>query len=254
MCQFDCLCERKINVDVRESVSSTNVLVKEQLVAHQLRTPLVMVADEQTAGHGKVDRPFYSAAHSGAYFTLGLPNSYWSAENPPQGLTIRAVVAAFQAAGKLFGCQLSIKWVNDLYRDGKKVAGILAETAIDDRNQFCGVVIGWGMNLTVPADWPADLQSSAGALTDQPFSSQLRNRLVDLVVDRFLELLETPWQQVLAVYRRHQYLAGKELAVDTGNEVTAGRFLRITDDGYLVIQTSTGARSFSSGTVRLVQD
>lgn len=254
MSQFDRLHKRNIDVDVHQSVSSTNSLVKAELAEQHLQAPLVMVADEQTAGHGKVDRPFYSAAHSGAYFTLGLPNSYWYAENPPQGLTIRAVVAAFQAAEQLFDGQLSIKWVNDLYRDGKKVAGILAETAIDDHNQFCGVVIGWGMNLNVPADWPANLQSCAGALTDQPFSSQLRNRLVDLVVDRFLELLETPWQQVLDVYRRYQYLAGKKLAVDTGNEVTTGRFLRITDDGYLVIQTSTGARSFSSGTIRLVQD
>lgn len=254
MDQFYRLREREINVEVRQSVSSTNTLVKKELANHYLNQPLVMVANEQTAGHGKVDRPFYSAARSGAYFTLGLPNSYWSAENPPQDLTIRAVVAAYQTAVQLFDCQLSIKWVNDLYRDGKKVAGILAETAINDHNQFCGVVIGWGINLTMPTDWPADLQSNAGALTDQPFSSQLRNHLVDLVVDRFLELLETPWQKVLAVYRRRQYLTGKELVVDTGNEVTTGRFLRITDNGYLVIQTATETRSFFSGTVRLVQD
>lgn len=253
MSEFDRLRTRQIDVDVHQSVSSTNSLVKEELVDHHLRTPLVVVADEQTAGHGKVDRPFYSTARSGAYFTLGLPLDYWTANRPPQGLTVRAVVAAFQAAQQLFSCQLAIKWVNDLYRDDKKVAGILAEVASDNRNQIHGVVVGWGINLTVPTDWPAELQASAGALTDQPFSAQQRNQLVDLVVDRFLELLTDPWSQVLAVYRCHQYLAGKKLAVATGDEVTTGQYLRITDEGYLVIQTADGPRTFSSGTVRLAK-
>lgn len=251
MRQFTLMERRGVPVEVRSVVTSTNSLVKQWLADQQLRTAVVMVADQQSAGHGKLNRQFYSAAGCGVYFTVGLPASILSTAWRPQELTIRAVVAVFQVASQCFGGKLSIKWVNDLYCGEKKAAGILAETALDRHNQLCGVVIGWGINLTVSPGWPPELRRIAGALASKPVSQQQRDQLADLVIDRFLSLLKTPWQEVLRIYQKNQYLAGRDVVINTGAQLVSGRFMKITADGYLQLQTVDGPRIFSDGTIRL---
>lgn len=252
MDRFERLATRKITVDVHDQVSSTNELMKDHLVAGQPTRPLVMVADAQTAGHGKVDRPFYSVRNCGAYFTVGLPMDSLPPDWQPQRITIQAVVAAYRAARQLFNCQLAIKWVNDLYRDQQKVAGILAETALDNHNQLQGIVVGWGINLTVPKEWPTALRQTAGALSDKPVSRGKRNQLVDAVVAEFLDLQTHPWTELLAVYSQHQYLSGKQVVITNGDQVVKGSFDKITDDGYLRIKTTAGPATLVTGTVRVI--
>lgn len=251
MVRFARLNKRGITVERRETVTSTNTVVQQELASTQSPTPTVLMAQRQTAGHGKLQRPFFSPADSGIYVTVGLPLSFLADNWQPQRLTICAAVAAFQAVRPLVDDQLTIKWVNDLYRGDKKVAGMLAEAVLAQDNQLRGVVVGWGINISRPADWPPELKERAGTIADHPLTAAERDNLVDVLVDRFLNLLGVPWSEILRGYRDHQYLAGKELTVQSGNEVVAGRFARIEDDGQLSIQTPGGRRSFVAGTVRL---
>ncbi|WP_367342394.1 biotin--[acetyl-CoA-carboxylase] ligase [Limosilactobacillus sp.] len=248
---FSQLKTRGVEVIDRQQVTSTNTLVKDILAKQQRTRPILMVADEQTAGHGKFDRQFYSAPNSGAYFSVGLPMSALPAGWTPQQLTVRAAVAAYQVASQTFHCPLTIKWVNDLYRGDRKVTGILAETALDQHNQLCGIVVGWGIDLTVPDDLPAELRDRAGAISDDPVTTKQRKTLVDALGARFIDLLTTPWTEVLQVYQDHQYLRGKNLMVQIGSQKTLGQFKQITGDGYLQIQTANGLKTFSAGTVRV---
>lgn len=251
MVQFARLNKRGIVVERRDTVTSTNTVVQQELANTQSPTPAVLVAQRQTAGHGKLQRPFFSPADSGIYVTVGMPLSFLPTDWQAQRLTICAAVAAFQVVRPLVDDQLTIKWVNDLYRGDKKVAGMLAEAALDQNNQLRGVVVGWGINLSRPADWPPELQERAGAIADHQLTAAERDDLVDVLVDRFLHLLTVTWSEVLSVYRDNQYLADKSLTVQFGNELVAGRFERIEDDGRLSIQTASGRRTFASGTVRL---
>lgn len=251
MVRFARLNKRGIPVELRKTVTSTNTVVQQEMANYQSPTPIVLVANQQTAGHGKLQRPFFSPATSGLYLTVGLPLSALDAAWQPQRLTICAAVAAFQAVSPLTHDELTIKWVNDLYRGNKKVAGMLAETALDHNNRLQGAVVGWGINLSLPANWPPQLQGVAGAIADHPLMPEERYHLVDAVVDRFLNLLEAPWAEVMTVYRDNQYLTGKSLTVQYGNEMVAGRFERIEDDGRLSIQTISGRRTFATGTVRV---
>lgn len=253
MTLFPQLSRRGVEVIDRRQVSSTNVLVKAMLADGELKQPVLMLADEQTAGHGKFDRHFYSAPNCGAYFSIGLPLASLPANWTPQHLTATAAVAVYQVASRFFHCDLTIKWVNDLYRGNRKVTGILAETALDHSNQLQGLVIGCGIDLTTDPHLPAAIRAKVGALTDEPVSGTQRRTFVDQVGAHFLDLLAAPWDQVLAVYRDHQYLQDKELTVWIGEQEVSGSFAQITDDGYLQIKTATGLRTFSAGTVRLQQ-
>ena len=108
-----------------EEVDSTNLEAKRRILAGSLEASLV-VADRQSAGRGRMGRSFYSPRGSGVYCTLAL-----EANMPMEravSLTGAAAVAVMRAIRRLTGVQTSIKWVNDLYLDEKKVCGILAES------------------------------------------------------------------------------------------------------------------------------
>lgn len=250
---FSKLRARGVEVIDRCQVTSTNTLVKEILAEQDRSQPVLMSADEQTAGRGKFDRQFYSAPNFGAYFSVGLPLATLPDEWTPQQLTVRAAVAAYQTASETFHQKLTIKWVNDLYRGDKKVTGILAETALDQQNHLCGIVIGWGVDLMIPEDLPDELRQRTGAISDTAVTTGQRKAFVDALVNRFLDLLNEPWHQSLQIYRDHQYLQGKKLMVQIGDNKTVGRFEQISDDGYLQIQTDKGPQTFSAGTVRVVK-
>ena len=114
----------------------------------------MVLTSQQTAGRGRLGRRFESPAGKGIYLSLvlrpGLPMT------EAQAVTVSAAVAVCRAVKRLCGLDLGIKWVNDLYYNGKKVCGILTEAGADiESGQLEWLVVGIGLNLTSrPEDWP----------------------------------------------------------------------------------------------------
>ena len=113
---------------------------------------LVIFAERQTAGRGRFGRPWASASHRGLWFSLllrpALPVSAW-----PR-LTTWAAVSLAAAIEDSLGLAAAIKWPNDIYLGGRKVAGILAESGTDSAGQPFAVV-GIGVNVNHEAgDFP----------------------------------------------------------------------------------------------------
>jgi BirA family biotin operon repressor/biotin-[acetyl-CoA-carboxylase] ligase len=247
---FPKLKAKKVAVETVPEISSTNDVLAGRI--GQSSQIQLLAADRQTAGHGKFDREFYSPS-DGAYFSLGWPLALLPEGWTPQRLTLTAAVAAREVCEEFSGRDLTVKWVNDLYIQDRKLAGILAETALDDKNQLAGVVVGIGINLAAPAKWPRELKQRAGALFAEPVSKQVRFQLIDDLCSRYLDLLSKPWPEIIAAYREKQYLAGREIVVDDGHKKTAGLFAGIDEEGRLVLQTENGKQSFAAGTVRLAR-
>ena len=122
---------------------------------------LVLTA-HQSAGRGRLGRRFESPAGKGVYCSVLLRPEMPAAN--AQTATISAAVAVCRAVKKLCGLELAVKWVNDLYYQGRKVCGILTEAGTDlESGQLEWLVVGIGLNLTsTAADWPEELARKAG--------------------------------------------------------------------------------------------
>ena len=114
-----------MKISVLPTVSSTNSFVREQANNGAAPNSLV-VANEQTAGRGRVGRSFYSPKDTGVYMSLLLRPKQYSAEQAVS-ITTMAAVAVCEAIEAVSGEKAEIKWVNDIFVRGKKVCGILTE-------------------------------------------------------------------------------------------------------------------------------
>lgn len=235
-------------------LSSTNTVVKDKLIKENVTSLFLISAAFQSNGHGKVGRNFYSPKNKGAYFTIGIPTLQWEKWSIKSAqLTITAAVAAQEVLEQVFGKPISIKWVNDLYLNNRKVTGILAESAINRQNQFKGVAIGWGINLAEPNNWPSTIKNRAGSFLNSDITDSFRLSIIDEIAYRFINLLNENWYVVLNKYRQHQYLAHHELVFYDGSKQIRGKFDHIDHRGRLCLASKDGLKSFQSGTVRIAQ-
>ena len=109
------------------TIDSTNTEARRR--AQELSGPLLLAAETQTAGRGRQGHSFYSPKGSGLYMTIALPIRLPLKD---AALATQAMaVAALNAVRETGGPRLGIKWVNDLYYQGKKAAGILTEAISD---------------------------------------------------------------------------------------------------------------------------
>ena len=213
---------------------------------------LVVLARTQSEGKGRFSRRFYSPDGSGVYMSLLLrPN--FSSEHFPL-LTALAGAAAAEAAEEISGKRVGIKWVTDLYLDGKKIAGILAESGTSEKvnnalqnKQF--VVIGIGINLFLPTYVPEELSGKLGALFDFGEASEgAKDAFLSAFLSRFYTYYEKmPSRAFLDGYRERSILIGKQVrlhsaAFDTARE-GGGEKVTVTGiygDGSLVVLTEGG--------------
>lgn len=224
-----------------DEIDSTNLEAK-RMAANGAKKAAVIVANSQTLGRGRFGRVFYSPKGCGIYMSILLKPT---AEQLSEAvmLTTAAAVAVCRAASKLGGVSAGIKWVNDIYLNGKKVCGILSEAVFDIESGSIGsVVIGIGINFKQGNDpLPEDIAAIAGSLfgKDAPVS---RNQFAAQVANElFLMLPELSKREFLKEYRERSILIGKEIVYSRGNEKFAATAEDIDDDGALVVRYEDGS-------------
>ena len=128
---------QELKLQVYKTITSTNTVLK-ALAAEGAPAGLALIAGEQTAGRGRMGRSFYSPADSGLYLSLLLRPNVSAVE--ATRLTACAAVAVAETIEELSGRPAQIKWVNDIFVDGRKVCGILTEASVDCEN---GMMRSW---------------------------------------------------------------------------------------------------------------
>ena len=220
-----------------ETVGSTNTELM-ALARQGAAEGTVVLAGQQTAGRGRLGRRFESPAGKGIYLSLvlrpGLPMT------EAQTVTVSAAVAVCRAVKRLCGLDLGIKWVNDLYYNGKKVCGILTEAGADiESGQLEWLVVGIGLNLTSrPEDWPEELRPIAGSLYPGGPAPVSRAALAGAIARELLGLC--PAFDCLDEYRARCFVPGHWVTVCTGAETYAAKALSIDDAGRLVVEREGG--------------
>ncbi|MCU1594033.1 MAG: biotin/acetyl-CoA-carboxylase ligase [Frankiales bacterium] len=206
-------------VEVLASAGSTNALVAERARAGETHG-LVVVAEEQTAGRGRLDRSWLSPPRAGLTFSVLLRPSGALGWVPLFG-----GLAVAQALRDHAEVDASLKWPNDVLIGGKKVAGLLAE-AVDG-----AVVLGIGLNVTTRADeLPHD---SATSLALEGAAATDRQTLLKAILRALNGALG---DRDVAAYRALCGTLGRTVRLELpGNEAVEGVAEAVDDQGRLVI-------------------
>ena len=144
------------HIHYEESVDSTQKIAL-RLSLDGAPEGTVVIAEEQTAGRGRLARPWHSPKYTGVWMSVILrPNLL--PQKAPQ-LTLIVAVAVVQAIEELTTLHPQIKWPNDLLVNGKKITGILTELQAES-DRINSVIIGIGMNANQEEEsYPEDLRS-----------------------------------------------------------------------------------------------
>lgn len=244
-----------IETCVFKEVESTNDVARN--FALQGKNELVVIADHQTKGRGRRGREFFSPKDSGLYISFLIRPSVDITKATKY--TCMAAVATCNAIEKVTGKEVYIKWVNDIFCNDLKIAGILTEgfTSIED-GSLEYMIVGIGINLYEPAGgFPEELKKIAGALIrDGQTEGDLRNRLCAALIDEFMSMYAGD-REFLNQYRNLSYLKDKYVKViPTGKEAVKGyaRVISIEDDFGLLVEYENGKKEkLLSGEVSVVK-
>jgi len=238
------------NIFLLDETDSTMKDAKLGALAKQT-TPALYVAETQTGGHGRFGRPFF-CPRGQIYMSL-LLNPNQSFEELPQ-YTLLAAVAVSLAIDEVTGRKTDIKWVNDIYLDGKKVCGILSEATSDfETGRISYVVLGMGINFSIPLEtFPDGLEKKASSLFPEGNAPVSRNQLMHLIWQNFFELLAgLPDNSYLKVYREKSFVLNKTVTFTQQGITYSGIAKTISDTGELSVLTADGMKLLSSGEISL---
>jgi len=234
---------------IHESLESTNITAKE-LAESGTEHGTVIIANHQTAGKGRFGRDFYSPPDHGLYMSIILCPARLGF-SVPSLITAYAAVVVCEAIETVCGFSdksPQIKWVNDIFLDGKKICGILTESVkmLSDKDLQC-VVLGIGVNFSTPTQgFPADLRQSAGSLFEadtflgQP--SATRNRLAAEIINHIvLSANRYDREQMLDKYRQRIFLLGRKVIITEIDGCSfEGVAIDVDDIGRLVVKREDG--------------
>ena len=239
-------------VDVRESVTSTNDVLK-AAAERGANEGYVIAAVEQTGGKGRMGRSFFSP-ESGLYFSILLRPKI-SAQDSLM-ITTAAAVSVVSAIGNVCGKSCGIKWVNDVFLNGLKICGILTEASVDfETGGLQYAVLGIGINVANPAEnFPSELQGIAGAIYDRiPQDEDIKNRLCAEVLNCFYEYYQDlPARTFMEEYKAHSILVGRKINVIRGERTVGAVAMGIDDYARLLVRYEDGTEeAISAGEVSI---
>lgn len=224
-------------IEYHDTIDSTNRRARD--LAGEGRSDLVVVADEQTGGRGRLDREWVSPSGGVWLSILTRPDL------PPHQVPVFTLAGAIAVTRAVRNCGVdaTIKWPNDVQVDGKKLAGILTEME-GEADRVSWLIAGIGLNANVdPASLP----------TEQPATSLRaevgdvnRRELVQDLLDSFAKLTADP-DAIVSAWREYATTIGQRVRIDTGDGTVEGEAVDIEFPGTLVVETSEGRVEVTTG-------
>lgn len=241
-----------LGVEHHTEIASTNDRALELCADAELLVPYLVFADHQTSGRGRGLNRWWSSDGAVQFSVIvdaadyGLPESRW----PQISLTVGAAVC--QTLQMLLGSEISVglKWPNDVWLNGRKVAGILVEIPPVRRGRL---VIGVGLNVNNSFEAaPSELLKVGTSMRDETgIESDRHEVLVDLLqqLDNDLRCLAATDLSLSERWRNLCVLRDHTVSVDTGRQQITGLCLGIAEDGALRLQTASGEQCLHGGVV-----
>ncbi len=240
--------DEDISLAVYGVTDSTNQRAKEYAEKCNTPTPVVLIADCQSAGRGRLGRSFLSKGGAGIYMSLLVFPELMA--HDAVRLTAYAAVAAARAIEALTPLKTGIKWVNDIYVGEKKLAGILTEGNVNPDGTLKYAVIGIGINTHKTdrgelAGIATDIESECGMRIDR---ARLAARIAKELLSRLDGLLDS---SIVEEYRSRSMLIGRRVRVIKASEEYDALVTDITDTCELAVQREGATEVLSTGEVSL---
>lgn len=236
------------------STDSTNNRAKE-LAAHGAAEGVLVIAEEQAHGRGRLDRPWFSPGGENIYASFILRPSL-----PPSAasqMVLLTAVAAAEALMETTGLRAILKWPNDILVDGRKIAGILVEMSVEmDAVDY--MIVGLGINVNSPAErFPRNSRNKITSVlmeTGKPFSRvHLLTRFLELFEERYIALATAGFEPVITRWKTLTDIMGKEATVRTLSGSYTGVITDMDQDGFLIIRDDSGAATrLFSGDITII--
>ena len=219
-----------IKVIKYDCVGSTNTEAKEYAIRSDRREPVLFIADEQSAGRGRLGRNFVSRRGQGIYMSL----LYFTDESLSDAISVTGAAAVIVARviEEAVGAQMKIKWVNDIYGAHGKVAGILTESVSLEKGS--AIIVGVGINVG-NSDFPEELRGIASSIGEVS-EEQKNNVIFGIARGLLFHARNCTDRSFIEEYRRRSMLDGEFVELfSAGQSVGSGRVMGISDDGGLII-------------------
>ena len=241
------------DIRVFDTVDSTNITLSE-MAENGAPEGTCVVAFAQRKGQGRSGRSFFSPAGGNLYMSLLLrPDD----EGIFDMITVIAAVATVHAIENVCGVKTGIKWVNDLYRDDKKVCGILAR-AYNHGSDNGYVILGIGINIYDSDDVPEDIGRQYGSVfakrCDLP-DETAKERAVDLagyVIREFSSYYDSKKiDEAVREYKKESIVTGKTVEYLSGDKRHTATVIGIDDDAGIILKIDGVTKKFRDGEIRI---
>jgi BirA family transcriptional regulator, biotin operon repressor / biotin---[acetyl-CoA-carboxylase] ligase len=234
---------RVIGRDIRvfQETTSTNDVV-EKLARDGVKEGVVVFAESQTGGRGRLGRKWTSPSGKGLWFSVLLrPKAH------PQDttqLTVASSTALRRAIANQTRVQPKIKWPNDLLVEGRKLAGILTEMNAE-LDQVKYVILGIGVNVNLTAsDFPPELRKTATSLKIETGRSISRSDLAAAILreldEDYARIASGRFGAIAEEWEAHGTTLGHQVVIRLGQREIRGRAEALGEDGGLMVRTEYG--------------
>lgn len=239
-------------VHVFEEIGSTNDFATKLALENPSLESALIVSNTQSLGRGRRGRSFYSPSNSGIYMSILLRPSLSLLDT--QLFTIAAAVSLKNVIYENLNVSTSIKWLNDLYLNQRKVAGILTEGEIElETSSYKHLVIGIGINISNPDCIPEDIRNIYGSISSNINID--RNKLIARIYERIMHTLSSlPHSkfQLIEEYKRSSLVLGKLVKLSNFGD-RLFKALDISEYGHLIVEDENGEiTELNSGEISVV--
>jgi BirA family transcriptional regulator, biotin operon repressor / biotin---[acetyl-CoA-carboxylase] ligase len=229
------------DIHVFHETSSTNDVI-EKFARDGAKEGVVVFAESQTRGRGRLGRKWLSPAGKGLWFSILLRPKL-----RPQAatqLTIAAATAVLRALRKETGIRATIKWPNDILANGRKLVGILTEMSAElDQIKYVTLGIGVDVNLSA-AELPTDLRKLATSVrleTGEPWNrAELAAAILRELDADYARVVHGQFPALADEWEAHCSTIGENVVIHQGAHRAQGRAEALDDDGALLIRTQHG--------------
>lgn len=254
-----------------DELDSTNTYAKNFLKeAPEKAHGSIIIAKKQSSGRGRLGRNFFSNTEKGLYISFILDTKKISAL-PMSLITPYISLAVVRSIKQVWNLDLQVKWVNDIFYNRKKIAGILTEGFFSPKGELSHVIIGIGINIfQIETDFPLEVRDLAGSIYEALFektkfftdnsiekaSANNENKTMNFeafynsknlftaqLIHNVFGILTQDIHKIperIAEYKSYSNILGKEITVIQGDSTFPAKALDINEKGHLIVEDSFG--------------